>query len=104
MVRLFTEVKRNKPSVIFIPDVDAWHATLVANGSFVTFRTLLRSLPATDPIMVLGTAECEPEALSKELLRDLFGFSKKNRFEISHPPTVSIAISMSQFVSHANLS
>ncbi|KAJ2906865.1 hypothetical protein MKZ38_010363 [Zalerion maritima] len=85
LVRLFAEVKRAKPSIIYIPDVDVWHATLSAGATLLTFRTMLRSLPPTDPILVLGTCECEIQDLPPEVVKDIFGFSKRNRFEIPRP-------------------
>jgi SpoVK/Ycf46/Vps4 family AAA+-type ATPase len=87
IVGLFTEVKRHKPSVIFIPNIDAWWAA-VAGPAITTFTTMLRTIPPTDPVLLLGTADCEPKDLPTELLRDLFGFSKKNRAVIDRPNRV----------------
>lgn len=88
MTGLFTEVKRQKPSVIFIPNVDTWYAALSA-PALTAFLGMLRSLHPTDPIMVLGTAEAELKDLSSDLRRDLFGFSKSNVIEIVRPLGVS---------------
>ncbi|KAG5924515.1 hypothetical protein E4U42_004618 [Claviceps africana] len=85
IVSLFTEIRRHKPSVIYIPNIDAWYATLAGTVAFVTFQTMLRSIPATDPVLLLATAECEKDELPGGLLRDLFGFSHKNRMEIARP-------------------
>jgi ATPase family AAA domain-containing protein 2 len=81
-------VKRHKPSVIFIPNVDTWYATL-QGAPLLAFLGMIRSIQPTDPIMILGTAESEASKLSPELLRDLFGFSKKNRIMIDRPGKVS---------------
>ncbi|KAI1355646.1 hypothetical protein F5Y01DRAFT_149557 [Xylaria sp. FL0043] len=81
---LFTEVKRQKPSVIFIPNVDAWYQTL-AGPALTAFLGMLRSLHPTDPVMVLGTSETEIKDLKPELLRSLFGFSRSNTIEIGRP-------------------
>ncbi|KAJ8120798.1 hypothetical protein ONZ43_g2587 [Nemania bipapillata] len=81
---LFTEVKRQKPSVIFIPNVDTWYSAL-AGPALTAFLGMLKSLHPTDPVMVLGTAETELKDLSSELRRDLFGFSKSNIIEIVRP-------------------
>ncbi|KAI1427041.1 hypothetical protein F5Y12DRAFT_226382 [Xylaria sp. FL1777] len=81
---LFTEVKRQKPSIIFIPNVDAWYNTL-AGPALTAFLGMLRSLHPTDPVMVLGTSETEVEDLSPDLRRNLFGFSKLNTIEIVRP-------------------
>ncbi|KAK5629671.1 hypothetical protein RRF57_005386 [Xylaria bambusicola] len=86
---LFTEVKRQKPSVIFIPNVDAWYNTL-AGPALTAFLGMLRSLHPTDPIMVLGTSEIEVGELNPELRRNLFGFSKLNTIEIVRPVKVSL--------------
>ncbi|KAI0969230.1 hypothetical protein F4678DRAFT_168576 [Xylaria arbuscula] len=81
---LFTEVKRQKPSIIFIPNVDAWYNTL-AGPALTAFLGMLRSLHPTDPVMVLGTSETEIRELSSDLRRDLFGFSRLNTIEIDRP-------------------
>ncbi|KAI2630508.1 hypothetical protein GGS21DRAFT_545073 [Xylaria nigripes] len=81
---LFTEVKRQKPSVIFIPNVETWYATL-AGSPLTTFLGMLRSLHPTDPIMILGTAETDVKSLNSDLKRDLFGFSQLNIIEIGSP-------------------
>ncbi|GAW24325.1 hypothetical protein ANO14919_139090 [Xylariales sp. No.14919] len=81
---LFTEVKRQKPSVIFIPNVDAWYSTL-SGPALTSFLGMLRSLHPTDPVMVLGTSEIEIGELSSELRRNLFGFSRLNTIEIARP-------------------
>ena len=86
---LFTEVKRQKPSVIFIPNVDAWYNTL-AGPALTAFLGMLRSLHPTDPVMVLGTSETEARDLSPDLRRNLFGFSKLNTIEIARPVKVSL--------------
>ena len=86
---LFTEVRRHKPSVIYIPNIEAWYATLHGTIALVTFQTMLRSIPPTDPILVLATAECEKGELPKDLARDFFGFSRKNRMAIPRPQAVS---------------
>lgn len=88
IVGLFTEIRRHKPSVIYIPNVEAWYATLSGTVAFITFQTMLRSIPPTDPVLVLATAESDKEDLPDELLRDLFGFSKKNRMELTRPERV----------------
>ena len=88
-MRLFAEVKRRKPSIIFIPDVDVWYASLSQGPALPTFRIMLRSLAPTDPILLLGTCETELSELNRDLRKDLFGYSKGNRVEIAYPTTVS---------------
>ncbi|KAK4123583.1 AAA-domain-containing protein [Parathielavia appendiculata] len=84
IVSRFTEVKRHKPSVIFIPGVDIWWNSLT-DSAITTFTTLLRSIPPSDPVLLMATADCTPEMLPPEILKELFGFSKKNRAVVERP-------------------
>jgi hypothetical protein len=84
IVSLFTEVKRHKPSVIYIPAIDGWWPSL-SDQARATFTTMLKSIPATDPVLLLATAEVECFDLDEALLQHLFGFSKKNRAVIERP-------------------
>jgi SpoVK/Ycf46/Vps4 family AAA+-type ATPase len=88
IVGLFTEVRRHKPSVIFIPNIDTWYAMLAGTLALVTFRTMLSSIPPTDPVLLLATAECEKKDLPREMVRDFFGYSRKNQMEIKRPQKV----------------
>ena len=54
-----------------------------------TFLGLLRAIPPTDPVLVLGICDSDPGKIDPEILRNLFGFSKKNRFAIERPSRVS---------------
>ncbi|UQC78451.1 ATPase [Colletotrichum lupini] len=86
IVSLFTEVKRHKPSVIYIPSIESWYAAMRDTLPFITFKNMLKSIPPTDPILVLATAEYEAgEDLAPELVRELFAFSRKNRLQIQRP-------------------
>ncbi|KAL2752485.1 hypothetical protein ACRALDRAFT_1083226 [Sodiomyces alcalophilus JCM 7366] len=86
IVSLFTEVKRHKPSVIYIPNIDSWYTTLGDTVGYVTFKALLKSIPPTDPILVLATAEYENgDNLDPVLWKDIFAYSSKNRLEIARP-------------------
>lgn len=89
IVGLFTEVRRHKPSVIYIPNVDAFYTTLSGTVAYITFKTMLRSIPPTDPVLLLATAECAKYDLPSQLIQDLFGFSRRNRLEIPRPERVS---------------
>lgn len=90
IVSLFTEVKRHKPSVIYVPNIESWFETIGDTIAFTTFKAMLKSIPPTDPILVLATAEHEHgESVHSALLRDVFGFSRKNRLEIDRPKRVS---------------
>lgn len=50
---------------------------------------MLNSIPPTDPILLLATAECEKSELNNDLFRMFFGFSRRNRMEIPRPQRVS---------------
>ena len=86
VVQLFNEVRRHKPSVIYLPNVNLWYETV---GRSVTklFAGLLRSLPPNDPVLVLGIMEMESEADKPDdsMFRELFGFSGKNQYNLEKP-------------------
>lgn len=88
VVQLFTEVRRHKPSVVYIPDVATWYKT-VGQAALSTFRFLLGTLASTEPILLLGVLECDPQDVDSRMLRDLFGFSRNNLFDIRRPERVS---------------
>lgn len=89
VIQLFTEVRRHKPSVIYIPNVDIWYRT-VGDAVISTFLGLLRSLPPTDPVLLLGVLEAEDHHVDPQMIRDLFGFSKRNIYDIVRPDRVSV--------------
>lgn len=91
IVSHFIEVKRHKPAVIYIPAIDGWWAAL-SDQAITTFKTMLRTIPPTDPILLLGTSETEVQNLDTGLLQDLFGFSKKNRAVVERPNKVSLRL------------
>lgn len=81
IVQLFTEIKRHKPSVIFIPNVDVWYRTL-PETAIATFKGLLQSVSSNDRVLLFGISEQPADALDQELTRDLFGYSRRDRFEL----------------------
>lgn len=85
-MQLFEEVKRHKPSVIYIPDVETWYSTL-SDSAVRTFTGLLRSLNPTDPVLLLGVLELssEEEKPDPNMMRDLFGYSSKNCYQLDRP-------------------
>jgi SpoVK/Ycf46/Vps4 family AAA+-type ATPase len=85
VVQLFAEVKRHKPSVIYIPNVQTWFET-VGPAVISTFLGLLRSIPPTDPVLLLGVMEEDGEPLDAAMLKALFGYSQKNLYALQ-PPT-----------------
>ncbi|EME48545.1 hypothetical protein DOTSEDRAFT_76153 [Dothistroma septosporum NZE10] len=85
VVQLFEEVKRHKPSVIYIPNVNIWWDTL-ADSVKRTFVGLLRSLPPNDPVLLLGIMELyQDDEADPHMLRDLFGFASKNQYLLQRP-------------------
>ncbi|KAK4637216.1 Tat-binding 7 [Fulvia fulva] len=85
VVQLFEEVKRHKPSVIYIPNVNIWWDTL-ADSVKRTFVGLLRSLPPNDPVLLLGMMELyQDDEPDPHMLRDLFGFASKNQYKLDRP-------------------
>ncbi|CAK7263637.1 TAT-binding protein-like protein 7, AAA ATPase [Sporothrix epigloea] len=84
IVGLFVEVKRHKPAVLYVPNVDSWYHSLPVSA-YMTFTTMLKTIPPNDPILVLGTCECERDEIPESVLRDLFSYSTKNRFALQKP-------------------
>ena len=86
MVSLFKEVRRHKPSVIYIPNVDVWYET-VGESAIKTFKSLLRTIPPNDPVLVLGDMESasDEDRPDPDMLRDLFGFSTKSQYKLRRP-------------------
>ena len=87
IIQLFTEVKRHKPSVIYIPNLNTWYNT-VGSTVISTFVGLLRTLPPTDPVLLLGIVEDDAEEDEKRLA-PLFGHSRRSKYEVPRPNTVS---------------
>ena len=87
-MQLFTEVRRHKPSVIYIPNADTWYGT-VGRPVISMFLSLLRNLSPTDPILLLGVIECDERDIDREMIKDLFYFSRRNQYDIPRPSMVS---------------
>ncbi|PVH93121.1 AAA-domain-containing protein [Periconia macrospinosa] len=86
ITQLFTEVRRHKPSVIYIPHVDVWYQTLPGQA-IKTFKLLLRSIGANEPILLLGVMERmhNEDRPDPQMMADLFSFSRNNQFELQRP-------------------
>ncbi|KAH0400675.1 AAA-domain-containing protein, partial [Aureobasidium melanogenum] len=86
VVQLFEEVKRHKPSVIYLPSIDIWYETM-GQQVIKTFNGLLRTLAPTDPVLVLGVMELRSSDASpnQEMMRELFSRSRKNYFVLERP-------------------
>ncbi|PHH51138.1 putative AAA domain-containing protein C31G5.19 [Ceratocystis fimbriata CBS 114723] len=85
IVSQFTEIRRHKPSVIFIPNVEVWFASIENTLAYLTFRTMLKTIPASDPVLLLATADCNRKDLPPALIKDLFSFTQKNIVGIARP-------------------
>ncbi|KAL6715686.1 TAT-binding protein-like protein 7, AAA ATPase [Lecanora helva] len=84
VVQLFAEVRRHKPSIIYIPNFDVWCKT-VYPAVISTLVSLLRTLTPTDPVLVLGIAECGDDDIDPQVIKDLFGHAQKNQTQIPRP-------------------
>ncbi|KAE8408794.1 hypothetical protein BDV37DRAFT_278799 [Aspergillus pseudonomiae] len=84
VIQLFAEVKRHRPSVIYIPNIETWSET-VGQAVLSTFLGLLRSIPPTDPVLLLGVQELTGDEPDTGLLRQMFGFSKRNFYDLKAP-------------------
>lgn len=84
LTRLFSEVKMHKPSVIYIPNVQQWWDR-VGETVHALFLGMLRSIKPTDPVLLLGFTEGNPDEIDEDMRRVLFGYSLKNQFELKAP-------------------
>lgn len=86
VVQLFKEVRRHKPAIIFIPNVNIWWDTLDPRTARL-FTQMLQGLDANDEIMVLGimSVETDEEHPDPGMMRDLFGFTSKSEYRIRRP-------------------
>ena len=87
MTQLFTEVRRHKPSVIYIPNVDVWYST-VSDTVLSIFTGLLRTLTPADPVLLLGVLESEDD-VEPAMVKRLFGYSTKNQYIVQRPSSSS---------------
>ena len=62
---------------------------MVGKPVISTFISLLRTLAPTDPILLLGIVECDEQDINRDMLKDLFYFSRKNQYDIPRPLMVS---------------
>jgi ATPase family AAA domain-containing protein 2 len=86
LVQLFVEVKRHKPSVMYVPNMDLWFRT-ISDAARETFMTLIRGISPSDPILLLGIVESPLSELDPDL-KAIFGYSLQNRIEVTSPSRV----------------
>jgi len=70
--------------VVFIPNVDIWYRTLTETA-IATFKGLLQSVGPNDRVLLFGISERPIKELDDDLTRDLFGYSRRDRFELERP-------------------
>jgi ATPase family AAA domain-containing protein 2 len=87
-VQLFVEVKRHKPSVMYVPNMDLWFRT-ISEAARETFMTLIRGISPSDPILLLGLVEAPLSQLDPDL-KAIFGYSLQNRIEVTSPSHVCL--------------
>ncbi|OLL26793.1 putative AAA domain-containing protein [Neolecta irregularis DAH-3] len=83
LIQAFVEVRRHKPSVLFIAGLDIWYEA-VSETIRSTFSTLLRSLGPADSVLLLGFADCDIDELHPHV-KNWFGYSMLGRVEVSSP-------------------
>ncbi|CAN9514080.1 unnamed protein product [Ophioblennius macclurei] len=68
--RIFVEAKRTAPSILYVPHIGQWWET-VGSALRATFTSLLSSIPAFSPILLLATCNLCYDQLSMEV-QELF--------------------------------
>ncbi|XP_054898153.1 ATPase family AAA domain-containing protein 2-like [Poeciliopsis prolifica] len=68
--KIFVEAKRTSPSILYIPHIGQWWET-VGSALRATFLSLLSSIPAFSPILLLATCSVHYDQLSVEV-QELF--------------------------------
>ncbi|KAK0155594.1 ATPase family AAA domain-containing protein 2 [Merluccius polli] len=81
--QMFLEAKRTSPSILYIPHIGQWWET-VGPALRATFLSLLRSIPAFSPILLLATCNLPYHLLSPEL-KELFCLEYGEVFHVPVP-------------------
>ncbi|KAK6331606.1 hypothetical protein TWF718_002155 [Orbilia javanica] len=81
LIQIFTELRRHKPSVLYIPDLENWFQA-VSNDVLMTFLHLVGSIGSSERILIVGITSAEIGDVSATIVRDLFGYSRKCRVAI----------------------
>ncbi|ORY47267.1 AAA-domain-containing protein [Rhizoclosmatium globosum] len=71
LIQLFHEMKRHRPAVLYIPDIDLWWETLPDAAKHIFTALLERD--AVNPVMILATSEKEFGALPGPVRRLIQG-------------------------------
>nr|XP_020490645.1 ATPase family AAA domain-containing protein 2 isoform X1 [Labrus bergylta] len=81
--QIFVEAKRTSPSILYIPHIGQWWET-VGPALKATFLSLLSSIPAFAPILLLATCSLQYEQLSVEV-QELFRVEYGEVFHVQVP-------------------
>ncbi|XP_071326843.1 ATPase family AAA domain-containing protein 2-like isoform X2 [Trachinotus anak] len=81
--QIFVEAKRTSPSILYIPHIGQWWET-VGPALRATFLSLLSSIPAFSPILLLATCNLRYDQLSMEV-QELFRVEYGEVFHIQVP-------------------
>lgn len=84
VIQLFTEAKRHKPSIIYMPDVSRWHDT-ISPTTLSTFYSLVNSLLPSDPILILGVLEYPKTLEEDSITQAIFPLHDDDRFYLDEP-------------------
>lgn len=83
-VQIFTEAKRHKPSLLYIPSLHHWQSSPILEGVTKTVSSLLDELKASDPVLLLAIADCPFQDLPREI-QSWFGISRTSRVLLTYP-------------------
>ncbi|XP_041798159.1 ATPase family AAA domain-containing protein 2-like isoform X2 [Chelmon rostratus] len=81
--QIFVEAKRTSPSILYIPHIGQWWET-VGPALRATFLSLLSSIPAFAPILLLATCSLQYDQLSLEV-QELFRVEYGEVFQVQVP-------------------
>ena len=73
-LQIFVEAKRTSPSILYIPHIGQWWDT-VGPALRATFLSLLSSIPAFSPILLLATCSLHYDQLSMEVWKKALWWS-----------------------------
>ncbi|KAF7654038.1 hypothetical protein LDENG_00075450 [Lucifuga dentata] len=81
--QIFVEAKRTSPSILYIPHIEQWWETM-GPAIRATFISLLHSIPAFSPILLLATCNLHYDQLSLEV-QELFRVEYGEVFHVQVP-------------------
>ena len=86
ITQLIKEVKRHRPSVIYIPAVNIWYESL-PDTAYKMFKMMLNDLGGNEPVLLMGFMEQENEndKPDPKMLKELFGYTQSNTYTLGRP-------------------